>query len=142
MLSSNRTPTPSRNFPPMLPIVSRKRGASMRAGAEPHVRGLVGGGDVRGEEARALTGGVGIAETRVNIGPPRDTIGRSLLTRGIPRKALQQPGRSGRGGLSLARLACCALLPPVALAGFASAAAAAGAGAGAAALSPLLSNRW
>ncbi len=114
----------------------------MRAGAEPHVRGLVGGDD-GGEEARAVTGDLGIAENRVNSsGGPRDRIGRGLLTRGIPSKAIQHPGRSGRGGLSLARLACCALLPSVALAGFASAAAAAGAGAGTAALSPLLTNRW
>ena len=82
-----------------------------------------------------------------------DSRGRQgLLTRVAPKRALHRVfGNGGEGGgrppkgdgLSLARLACCALLPSVALSGFASAAAAArGAEGAAAALSPVLTNRW
>lgn len=80
------------------------------------------------------------------------TPGQGLLTRVTPKRALRRifgdsgadsSNRPSEGrGLSLARLACGALLPSVALAGFASAAAAAGVGGAAAALSPLLTNRW
>lgn len=76
---------------------------------------------------------------------------QGLLARVMPKRAPQrmlgnEGGDSSKPsegrGLSLARLACCTLLPSVALAGVASAAAAAGAGGAAAALSPLLTNRW
>eukprot|EP00752_Nemacystus_decipiens_P009465 g8463.t1 len=74
---------------------------------------------------------------------------QGLLTRVTPERVLRRMfGKSGGAsrkpsgdrGLSLARLACRALLPSVALGGFASAAA--GAGGAAASLSPLLTNRW
>ena len=90
-------------------------------------------------------------ERKVSRGP-------GLLTGVAPKRALQRVfGNSGGDGnsrrppegrgLSLARLACRALLPSVALGGFASAAAAAaatttGAGGAAASLAPLLTNRW
>ena len=94
-------------------------------------------------------------ERKVSRGP-------GLLTGVAPKRALQRVfGNSGGDGnsrrppegrgLPLARLACRALLPSVALGGFASAAAAAaaaaattttGAGGAAASLAPLLTNRW